>query len=255
MGFDYSAVVQPVLDAHCVKCHSGPAPPKKVDLCGHKTDFFIVSYEWLARGRKRAGEAEWDSPYVSWIPTYNGMEQNILEVKPKTWGSPRSKLSEILLSGHPETNGTPRVKMDSREMRRVFAWIDLNVPYYGTSETAYPEKRGCRQLYPADLDKTLAGVAWRRCAECHKNGIVPRQFWTRITHPEMNNFLLAPLAKSAGGSGACGRPIFQSINDPDYQSILKTFEAVTEALRERPRMDMAGGKPAAVDRSCLGKLD
>jgi len=28
-------------------------------------------------GLARAVEAEWDSPYVSWIPTCNGMEQNI----------------------------------------------------------------------------------------------------------------------------------------------------------------------------------
>jgi hypothetical protein len=254
VGFDYSAVVQPVLDRHCVQCHSGPTPPRKVDLCGDKTDFFNVSYEVLARGRRRAGEAEWDSPYVSWIPTYNGMEQNILEVTPKAWGSPRSKLAEILLSGHPETNGAPRLHLNDVEVRRVLAWIDLNVPYYGTSETAYPEKRGCRQLYPADLDATLAGVARRRCASCHQEGRVPRPFWTRITNPRMNTFLLAPLAKSAGGSGACGSPVFQTTTDPDYQLLLKTFEPITETLRVRPRMDMPGAKPADVDRSCLGKL-
>ncbi len=255
VGFDYTAVVQPVLDQHCVKCHSGPTPPRKVDLCGDKTDFFNVSYEVLARGRKRAGEAEWDSPYVSWIPTFNGMEQNILEVTPKAWGSPRSKLADILLTGHPETNGAPRLKMDPRDIRRLLAWIDLNVPYYGTSETAYPEKKGCRQIYPAGLDKTLAGVAARRCAACHKEGKIPRQFWTRITNPQMNPFLLAPLAKAAGGSETCGQPVFQSPADPDYQAILQTFAPVNQLLRERPRMDMAGAKAAAVDRSCLGKLD
>jgi hypothetical protein len=255
VGFDYTTVVQPVLDRHCVSCHSGPTPPHKVDLCGDKTDFFNVSYEVLARGRKRAGEAEWDSPYVNWIPTYNGMEQNILEVRPKAWGSPRSKLTDILLSGHPETNGAPRLKMETREVRRLLAWIDLNVPYYGTSETAYPEKKGCCQIYPDNLDKTLAGVASRRCAECHKEGKIPRPFWTRITNPQMNGFLLAPLAKAAGGSEACGKAVFSSTADPDYQAILKTFEPVAEQLRARPRMDMPGAKPADVDRSCLGKLD
>jgi hypothetical protein len=129
------------------------------------------------------------------------------------------------------------------------------VPYYGTSETAYPEKKGCRQIYPADLDKTLAEVGQRRCAQCHQDGKVPRQVWTRITHPQRNDFLLAPLAQSAGGSGACGQPVFPSTADPDYQTILKTFEPVNEMLRVRPRMDMAGAKPAAVDRSCLGGLD
>jgi len=254
VGFDYTAHVQPVLDARCVKCHSGPTPPKKVDLCGDKTDFFNVSYEWLARGRRRSGEAEWDSPYVNWIPTYNGMEQNILEVTPKAWGSPRSLLADLLIGGHTDTNGTPRINMEPREIRRVLAWIDLNVPYYGTSETAYPEKRGCRQILPADLDKKLADVAQRRCAECHRDAKVPRPVWTRITNPQLNSFLLAPLATSAGGSGACGQAVFQSTDDPDYQVLLRTFEAVTVQLRERPRMDMPGAIPAAVDRNCLGSL-
>jgi len=254
VGFDYARIVQPVLNKHCVECHSGPTPPAKVDLCGDATDFFNVSYETLARGRKRRGEAEWDSPYVNWIPTYNSMEQNILEITPKAWGSPRSRLADLLLSGHPGSNGVPRVKMGSQEIRQVLAWIDLNVPYYGTSETTHPETRGCRQLLPADLEKTLADVAKRRCSECHDGGKIPRQFWTRIVNPQMNSFLLAPLAKEAGGVGACGKPVFASPGDPDYLAILRTFDPVLVALRQRPRTDMAGARPADVDRSCLGSL-
>jgi len=132
--------------------------------------------------------------------------------------------------------------------------IDLNVPYYGTSETTHPETRGCRQLLPADLEKTLAEVAKRRCNEGHKGGKMPRQFWTRIVNPQMNSFLLAPLAKADGGSGVCGRPVFRSMDDPDYQAILRSFDPVLAQLRERPRTDMAGAKPADVDRSCLGSL-
>ena len=254
VGFDYARVVQPVLDAHCVTCHSGPTPPARVDLCGDATDFFNVSYEILARGRKRAGEAEWDSPYVNWIPTYNGMEQNILEVTPNAWGSPRSKLADILLSRHPDTNGAPRLAMESGEIRRVLTWIDLNVPYYGTSETSHPETRGCRQIYPGGLDKILAEVAARRCAECHAGGKIPRAFWTRIINPQMNNFLLAPLPKEADGSGACGKAVFTSRSDPDYQAIVRAFDPVLAELREHPRTDMPGTTSANVDRSCLGSL-
>jgi hypothetical protein len=254
VGFDYARIVQPVLDAHCVKCHSGPTPPAKVDLCGDVTDFFNVSYDVLARGRKRAGEAEWDSPYVSWIPTYNGMEQNILEVTPRAWGSPRSKLADILVAGHPDSNGVPRLKLEPRETRRVLAWMDLNVPYYGTSETTHPDAVGCRRIYPAALDATLADVARRRCSECHKGGSVPRQVWTRLVNPQLNAFLLAPLAKAAGGTGACGKEVFPSTADPDYQALLHLFEPVLADLRARPRTDMPGAKAADVDRSCLGSL-
>jgi hypothetical protein len=254
VGFDYSTIVQPVLDRYCVACHSGNQPAGNLDLCGDKTDFFNVSYEVLARGRKRAGEAEWDNPYTSWIPTYNGMEQNILQITPKQWGSPASKLTGLLLSGHPGTNGQRRFTMDAASLRRIFMWMDLNVPYYGTSETAYPEKKGCRQIYPPDLDKTLAEVAVRRCATCHEGGRVPRQFWTRLQNPQRNPFLLAPLSADAGGWGKCGPGVFADTNDPDYQAILRTFDPVLELLQKRPRMDMPGARPAEVDRSCLGSV-
>jgi hypothetical protein len=239
-GFDYARVVQPVLDRHCVSCHSGARSAKKVDLSGDKTDYFNVSYEWLARGRSGNGTVNWGSPYVSWIPTYNGHEQNILQIAPKTWGSPRSLLADLLLAGHPDAAGKPQVNMSDAERRRVLLWIDLNVPYYGTSGAAYPDRQGARRLYPADLDKTLAEVAKRRCAECHNGGAVPRPFWTRITNPQLNGFLAAPLAAAAGGSGACGRPIFRDAGDPDYQAVLKTFEPIAAAMREKPREDMPG---------------
>ncbi len=250
-GFDYSKVVQPVLDKNCVRCHSGATPPNKVDLSGDKTDYFNVSYEWLARGRKGDAHRQWDSPYVSWIPTYNGMEHNILQIAPKTWGSPRSKLADIVLGAHVDASGKPRFEMDDASRRRVLAWIDLNVPYYGTSETAYPTAPGCRRILPANLDKTLADVGKRRCAECHKGGQFPRKVWTRITNPQMNDFLMAPLPVSAGGSGACKKAVFADTADADYQAILKTFEPVTEMIKKTPRDDMPNSKPAAeVNRSC-----
>ena len=181
--------------------------------------------------------------YVSWIPTYNGQEQNILEVRPKAWGSPQSKLAEVVLSGHPDENGKPRFKMDQKSRRRVLAWIDLNVPYYGTSETAYPERRGCRQILPADLEKVLGDVARRRCAECHKEGKITRREWTRITEPELNPFLVAPLAKSAGGAEKCGKPIFADRDDPDYKAVPATFKPTGGMLKLTPRMDMPGAEP------------
>jgi len=246
-GFDYSRIVQPVLDRYCVECHGPVEPEANVDLSGDKTDFFNVSYDVLAR--EHQGPA--GTRFISWIPTYNGQEQNILEVRPRAWGSPRSLLAELVLSGHPDAGGEPRFEMDPASQRRVLAWIDLNVPYYGTSETAYPERRGCRQLVPAELDRVLGEVAQRRCAECHAGGKIPRREWLRITRPELNAFLLAPLAREAGGTQRCGRAVFQDTDDPDYQAILATFEPIGRMLSERPRMDMPGAQPSCeVNRSC-----
>jgi hypothetical protein len=250
-GFAYAAIVQPVLDRYCAECHAGAHPQGKVDLSGDQTDYFNVSYETLARGRRQSGEAQWDNPYVNWIPSYNGFETNILSVNPKSWGSPRSKLADLVLANHPDRDGKPRYQMDEASRRRLLAWIDLNVPYYGSSETTHPDNPGSRRIYPAALDKTLADVAARRCAQCHQEGKIPRPFWTRITHPHLNSFLQAPLAKAAGGTGACGQAVFSSATDPDYAAILQTFQPVLAGLRELPRTDMPGAiSCSTVNRSC-----
>ncbi len=246
-GFDYSRIVQPVLDRYCTECHNPIDAPKGVDVTGGKTDFFNVSYDVLAR-QNQGGRG---SPYVNWIPSYNGQEWNILEVRPKTWGSPQSPLAEIILSGHPDDSGEPRFDMDEAGRRRILAWIDLNVPYYGTSETAYPDMNGCRRLYPEKLDGVLADVARRRCAECHEEGKIPRRVWTRITEPELNPFLVAPLATSAGGSEKCGKAVLRSRDDADYQAVLAVFQPIAEMLAATPRMDMPGAQPSSsVSRSC-----
>jgi hypothetical protein len=248
-GFSYARIVQPVFDRHCVECHNARDMQGDVDLTGDKTDFFNVSYDILARtgvigqwhfeqlsvGRIPLGK----SPYTSWISTYNSTEENILEVTPKSWGAPASLLADLILSGHADENGTPRVTLSADEQQRIYTWIDLNVPYYGTSESNYYDRKGCRRLYPDDLDDVLAEVSERRCASCHQEGI-PRAHYTRILNPEENSFLFAPLAAKAGGTESCGVPVFPSKDDPDYQRILRTFNVIGKQVEQRPRMDMPG---------------
>jgi hypothetical protein len=259
-GFCYSRIVQPVLDKYCVECHNPFEKSKGIDLTGDRTDHFNMSYEVLARRNQgRTG-----SPYVNWIPTYNGQEWNILEITPRAWGSPASPLAELLLSGHPDENGKPRLDMDEASRRRILTWIDLNVPYYGTAQTAHPDLPACRQMLPQDLTRVMDDVYARRCSDCHakrkvdilttwrspkwSGGLGP---WgglgVRIENPHLNDFLLAPLSKGAGGTAACGEPVFTDTSDPDYQAVLKTFDVVKELMRQRPRMDM----PGAVPSGCL----
>lgn len=253
-GFSYPEVVQPVFDRHCVQCHNQHEQPAGVDLTGDMTDFFSVSYDILCRTGTQ-GEKNWAShgspsgaaydhtrgrsPYVEWIWTINGAETNILEIAPRRWGSPASKLTEILRSGHPDKTGKPRVNVPDEDRRRVYLWMDLNVPYYGTSSSNHKAQLGSRRMMPLDLDATLSEVASRRCVECHATSL-PRKFYTRVTKPANNNFLLAPLAKSAGGTEKCGKAVFLSTADPDYQKILQTFAPIRELLKRRPRADMEG---------------
>ena len=145
-GFDYSRIVQPVLDQHCVECHNSidaaeaARPDRRQDRL-------------LQRLVRRAGPGEAGRPrqpvrQLDSRPT-TARSGTSWRSTPKTWGSPQSKLAEVVLSGHPDEDGKPRSTMDDAERRRILAWIDLNVPYYGTSETAYPDAPGCRQMYPA----------------------------------------------------------------------------------------------------------
>jgi hypothetical protein len=97
----------------------------------------------------------------------------------------------------------------------------------------------------------VTDVGKRRCSQCHDKGEIPRRVWTRVTEPELNNFLLAPLAKAAGGSEKCRTAVFADTADPDYQAILAAFESTTAMLKQTPRMDMPGGRPAPdVCRDC-----
>ncbi len=253
-GFSYPEVVQPVLDRHCAACHNAREQPGGVDLSGDMTDFFSVSYDVLCRtGTQVQDDWAWNgspsgapyddvrgmSPYVEWIWTINGAGHNTLEIAPRRFGSPASKLAEIIRSGHPDEDGVPRVDVPDEDRRRVYLWMDLNIPYYGTSSSNHLAEIGSRRMMPLDLDAVLADVASRRCAECHNEGI-PRRFYTRVMNPERNDFLLAPLAYEAGGTQRCQRAVFTSTDDPDYQAILRTFDPIHALLRQRPRADMEG---------------
>ena len=251
-GFSYQEVVQGVFDRNCIECHNEREQPKHVDLTGDRTDFFNVSYDILCRTGTQAERnwinhgspsgPEYDkargmSPYTEWIWTINGAGHNVLEIEPRRWGSPASLVADIIRTGHPDADGTPRVNVPDEDRRRVYLWLDLNVPYYGTSSSNHKARLGSRRMMPLALESTLKDVASRRCASCHEQG-VPQKFYTRIENPQHNSFLLAPLAKEAGGTQQCGTPVFKSTEDPDYQRILKTFNPIHALLKERPRADM-----------------
>jgi hypothetical protein len=246
-GFDYASIVQPVLDRHCLKCHNGKSAPNGVDLSGDRTAWFNVSYDVLAHegGDLRRG----GNRYTNWISTMNGAEANILEIEPKTWGSPKSRLADLVLSGHPDADGKPRANLPPDDRQRVLTWIDVNVPYYGTSLTSHPKFRGGRFLEVSELGKVLADVAARRCSECHKGGKLPKGNRLRITNPQNNSFLLAPLARGAGGTQACGQAVFEDTDDPDYQAILGVFGPILGLLEKDPRADLAGARDSGAIRS------
>jgi len=248
-GFSYSGIVQPVLDKNCIRCHGRESPAGGLELTGDKTDFFNISYENLVRKGTPSedftiggtGGAFKYSKYTSWIPTYNGQEANILEITPGRWGAKASLLADVIRGGHKDKDGKNRIDLPDNDKRIVYAWLDLNCPYYSSSDSTYRENPGCRQILPPGLAEVFKDVGERRCISCHKQRNIfsyPKCFAVRLDNPQWNSFLSSPLAKSAGGTEGCGKIIFSDANDPDYRKLLSLFDPVKTGLEKNPRLDM-----------------
>jgi len=113
----YPSDVQPILDKHCIRCHSGPNPPRSLELTGTMTTLFSVSYENLIdeeRGlMKLIGEN-----HPKW--------ENINYLPPKSLGSHASRLVKMLREGHQD------LKLTREELIRITTWVDSNAQYYGS---------------------------------------------------------------------------------------------------------------------------
>jgi formylglycine-generating enzyme required for sulfatase activity len=133
-GFSFAREVQPVLDKYCIGCHNdkpkkGTKPP---DLrMAAKTKGFSPAYRVLQKHVRRPGP---ESDYHMFPPA--------------EYHASTSPLIQMLKKGH------NNVKLDGEAYERIYAWIDLNVPYYGTwgefrtIPSGQREKRSkFRQLY------------------------------------------------------------------------------------------------------------
>jgi hypothetical protein len=111
-AFDYQRVVQPVLDAHCVRCHDG-REPKRVDLRGTLgADRVPTSYRALIAGG-----------WVHFFDFTYGMRH--FKAEPLSFGTLRSRLWQVLADrDHRE------VPLDEAGKHALKAWIDLNCPLW-----------------------------------------------------------------------------------------------------------------------------
>ncbi|MCY3023162.1 MAG: hypothetical protein NTW87_29650 [Planctomycetota bacterium] len=118
----YPTDVQPLLDKHCVACHSA-GKPNGIDLSGTLTELFCVSYENLVKKR-------WAGNVIDeiGISGTGGKHANIASTDPLVYGSHTSKLVALLRKGHYDA------KLSQEEFIRLVTWIDANAPYYGTWE-------------------------------------------------------------------------------------------------------------------------
>ena len=110
----YAADVQPVLDKHCVGCHSGSNPKGRLDLTGVPTATWNRSYEnIMGKG------------LVSYRDCRYG-RSGFRPLPPLSYGSHLSKLVERI------RKDPCKAKVTRGEFVRIVTWIDANTPYYGT---------------------------------------------------------------------------------------------------------------------------
>lgn len=230
---DFYYDVQPVLDKHCVKCHTGAKPKGGVDLSADFTSLFNVAYDTLT-GR---GLVKYVSDYdVTSLPTR----------PPKYYGSHASKVLQTLLTKHREEG---RVDMPPEDLRRLVTWIDCNCPYYGTYTFSRSGTIGGRELF-APHKVALNEIYERRCQSCHASETERRLFRVCLPDFDRSRPLVAPLAKGAGGEQSCEPVVFANADDPDYRKLAAIFAKVKADTDANPRVDMLGERPPLLDPDC-----
>lgn len=221
---DFYYDVQPVLNRNCVRCHNSDKSEGGVDLSPDYTNTFNVAYEQLT-----------GKGYVSYV---NILHSSSLPLRPpKFYGSHASKLSQLLLTTHRKY-----VELPKDDWIRLVTWIDCNAPYYGTYAYSRPGTVGGRELITPQLRASLDAVHGRRCASCHgtDTGRIQRLSFTKLASSPA---LLAPLAKSAGGTEKCGKPVFADRTDPDFREFTAILKNLEDEIKSKPREDMLASRP------------
>ncbi|MCP4375731.1 MAG: hypothetical protein GY794_06090 [bacterium] len=276
--FDYPRDIQPILDKHCVKCHS----PKKRDggviLTGDHGPVYSHSYYTLS--------ATWQFSDGRNIPKSN--------YPPYGFGDAASPIMKMLRGEH------HKVRLSKHEIEMIRHWIHCGAPYIGTyaaliggmvGSTGYEKSHVTAidtRILKSENVKRASKVINRRCGSCHTDVrnvpkhpadwgqgtklIQPQRAWMikqkdnramwrfqqhilyNLTHPDQSVQILAPLAKKAGGYGACreitqdNKPtdkvatVFASKTDPDYQTLLAAIRDVKVLHDSDPRWDTPGWK-------------
>ena len=247
---DFPRDVQPVLDRACVKCHNPDVRKAGLDLCGDRGPMYSMGYLGL----------------LLWGHVLDGRNLADSDWPPYARGSGGSPLMKKIDGSH---HG---VKVSDRDRRMIMQWLDASAPYAGTyaalgcgfvggskSHLPYNPTGGRAVNAPAQQ------VVRKRCWTCHatpgtigdgtairfhkkddprnrRSGRFSRHIIFNLTRPEKSVYLMAPLAKEAGGLGLCtnaqGKAVFASTDDPGYKTLLALVEDAKSILDSDPRFDM-----------------
>lgn len=212
--FSYARDMQPVFDAHCVKCHDfDKKAGEKLILAGDRNPYFNASYI--------------DIQLKKHITSVGGGPAEIQQAY--SWGAHASNLVKIIENGH------HKVSLSKEEMETLYTWIDLNGIYYPEYESAYPgNPAGRSPITQKQLNRLgeITRVNFKKLAD-HKRKTGPQISFER---PEMS-----PCLKNIQSESA------------NYKEALAIIEAGKIQLEQLPRADMEGFKPCEEQQIQLNK--
>jgi len=218
--------VQPIFDKHCVRCHTGLKPPKGLDFSGGLTAQHNRAYDTIiSRGLVALADKNDDSKITP----------------PLAFGSHKSKI----VGQFQKRLGKGPDGVSPEEWVSVVTWIDANAPYNDGFIDKRPEKPPYDLAADSGLIRTITDIHAKRCAACHKPDEVTRTWWIDLRDPSKSLFLVAPLAKDAGGSGKCKEPTYKDTADPDYVAVRAAVEGAVKKAWESPRRDLKAIAPEA----------
>ncbi len=265
---DFNRDIQPVLDQHCVACHSPQKRDGRVLLNGDMGPHWSLSYFSLIASAQVADG------------------RNALGNQPlRSIGSSASPLMKKLDGSHYNARPT------EAQRRLVWMWLESGAPFAGTYAalrnaqgqqagygSAYQSvfglehdvlRRRCNTCHVASRDADNALVthtplplpfnadhearrkALGRPSLAHERIILPSDpmlcyasnILLNLTRPEASSLLLAPLAKSAGGWEVCKGAVFKDTNDPDYQRLLAGLRRGKAAIEAEHQFGTAAFAP------------
>jgi len=229
---NYLADVQPVLDRHCVSCHSGLEPAAKLDFSGGlmaaspmQTTFRLLQFDGLNRSYRTIIENN--------LVTYSDKHAPASELtQTRQFGSTKSKLIDAILTG--PCSKHVDIKPGSEDWYRLVTWVDANAPYHDRFVNSRPAHPPYDLPADQELKKTILAVHQNRCAECHQAEAVSRLDWIDLKAPEQSRFLKSPL----GDTAHCGKAVYADQNDPDYMTLRTAVEQAVERAWKYPRRDL-----------------
>ena len=264
--FSFTRDIQPIFDKYCLECHNPDREEGGFNISGHWAPLYTIGYvqaSWLqlfGDNRNRAmsnfepyeigsgsskllklideghGDVEmspqdrkilgcWIDAGANYIGTYAGeisggvgyYLQNYPVHNEKDW--PETKAMQEAITRRCDVCHTP---LDPNKGFGIYS-------IYSDNYTPRNPRNATDTFIPHDLSQP--------------NGRFSRFEIFDLSYPELSKAVRAPLSKDAGGLGVCeaesGEVVFASVDDPDYQTILKGIERGRRYIIEednRPEM-------------------